>query len=72
LQAGTSCKAARGCLQRVDDMPGRPDVRVAASEVGERLPALRRCGCDPRKERREVLLGETLETMRTRAHARRC
>src|SRR6185295_4431426 len=51
-------------------MPGRTDVRVAASEVREWLACPRRGGGDPREERREVLLRQTVEAGWARVHAR--
>src|SRR5207247_4166520 len=62
--------AAGGRGERLDDVRRRREVRVAATEVGERLAVERGRRGDPREQRREVLLRQPVESMRTRAHAR--
>ena len=54
--------------QRLDHVRRRPDLRVAAAEVDERRPVVRRRGRDTAEEGDEVLLGEPLEAVGTGAH----
>jgi hypothetical protein len=56
--------------QRRDHVPRRPDLRVPAPEVDERLSFESRVPRDLREERREVLLREPIEELRSRPHRR--
>src|SRR5207302_7943685 len=59
----------RGRLgQRTDDVVWRTDLRIAAAEIDERLSTLGGRNGDARQQRREVLLGESLETLGRFAH----
>jgi hypothetical protein len=49
---------------------GRPGLRIAATEIDERWPFLRRGGGDAPEQGDEVLLREPLEAFRTGAHLR--
>ena len=54
--------------QRLDDMLGRPDLRIAAAEVDQGLAAFSRRRGDPGQQRGEVLLRKTMQSLWARAH----
>ena len=61
-------RVERRRAQRLDHVLRRPDLRVPATEVNERRPGL---GCrrrNPPEQGDEVLIGEPLEAVGTRAH----
>ena len=55
-------------LESLHHMRRRPDLGVAATEVDERLALLRGCHRDTSEQRREVLLGQPLDPLRSRPH----
>ena len=56
-----------GLRERLDDVRGRADLRVAAAEVDDRRPAVGRRGGDAAEQRAEVLLGQPVEAAWPRA-----
>ena len=62
-----------GALDKgLDHVWRRRNVRVAATEIDERLAVAGGRSGDAREQRSEVLLRKELEKVRTRAHAPRC
>ena len=59
-----------GRCKRVDHVLRRPDLRVPASKIDERLPLERRVLGDARQQLREVLLREPLERVGAGPHRR--
>jgi hypothetical protein len=59
----------RRLRERLDDVRGRADLRVAAPEVDERLALGGRGLGDAREELGEVLLGKPLDPPRNQPHA---
>jgi hypothetical protein len=49
-------------------MLGRPDLRIPASKVDERLPTRQGCRSNPRKQGREVLIRQPPNPIRDLAH----
>ena len=56
-----------GLRERLDDVGGRTDLRIAAPEVDDRRAAVGRGGRDASEQRTEVLLGQPVEASWPRA-----
>ena len=62
----------RGRRERLDDVRGRPDLRVPAPEVDDRRAAVPFRLRDSLEQRTEVLLGQPLEAVRFDGRGRSC